>query len=143
MPTVRRRYKIDLSQPPSRRWKEMIRAERENARTLIRTSIEEAEIQSSGGLVGRLAFKAARALLPKIYRWVGGETEYAADIKAWAKGTGIPEEDLVFCNLVYELSQFGSLFCGCTAAAFNLPGGGGPVLARNLDWPLTGIGNLT
>lgn len=121
----------------------MIRAERENARTLIRNCVEEAEIQTSGSLAGRLAFKAARALLPKIYRWVGGETEYAADIRAWAKGTGIPEEDLIFGNLIYEISQFGSCFGGCTATAFNLPGGSGVALVRNMDWPLSGIGELT
>lgn len=143
MPTVKRKYRIDLSQPPSRRWKEMIRAERENARTLIRNCIEEAEIQATGSLTGRLAFKAARALLPKIYAWAGGETEYAADIKAWAKGTGIAEEDLIFSNLIYEISQFGSLFAGCTATAFNMPGGKGVAHIRHMDWPLTGIGKLT
>lgn len=136
MPKVKRAYHVDLSRAPDSRWSAMIRSERGRARKLISNCINEAQILAGATVLGSLAFKAARNLVPTIFRHFGSDFEFAADIRAWARGTGIPEADLIFANLIYELSQVGL----CTAAAFDLPGPGGVGHVRNMDWPLTGCG---
>lgn len=147
MPKIKRQYTIDLSLPADERWAKMIKAERANARVLIREAkshIEEEATQAGLWL--------AKQIVPKIYRHFEGS--FQEDIDAWAEGTGLEADDVILGNLSYELVQAGqciggvlkdvkgaweslktNLF-GCTAVSFNLPKAGGVAQVRNLDWPL-------
>ena len=148
MPKVTREYHVDLGQPASRRWERIIRAEKESAKKLIRACIGEASIAAGKVYGGTLAFKLARKLTARIYERRGAPL--GEDIDAWASGSEISREDLIFSNLCYEVAQvavFRSVIpynpLGCTAAAFNLPNGQGVAHVRNMDWPMTGCGPET
>lgn len=153
MPKVRRKYTIDLSQAPGKRWSAMIRAERSRARKLIGQAMADGEqllgqaIQNYLDEHPRLKVVAnllplqrevpwlLKSTVPKIAKWVGQEyTPVYEDIQAWSRGTGINENELILANLVYELSS------ACTAVAFNLPHSKGVAHVRNMDWPMIGIG---
>lgn len=153
MPTVRRKYTIDLSQAPGKRWSAMIRAERSRARKLIGQAMADGEQLLGQTIEGFLdehpRLKALTGILPvhrgipwllkntvpKIARWAGEEyTPVYEDIKVWSRGTGIDENELILANLVYEMSP------ACTAVAFNLTQGKAVGHVRNMDWPMLGIG---
>jgi hypothetical protein len=143
MPQVKREYEIDLTKPPGARWSKMIRAEKDTARHLLKTCVEESRqrvMQSS--ILGKVFApffnftRAALAPLQKLTRCYG---DFREDMEVWAKALRVHVAELVFANYQYELTQG----FGCTAVAFNLPGRTGVAHVRNLDWPMSRIGPST
>ena len=143
MPRVTREYHIDLSLPAHRRWAKMMRSERSNARALVRTCISEAKFRMEHSsfwekLFGPF-FGPSRSVVSMIYKLVAGDHEYREDMEVWARSARVDPAELIFANLSYELTQG----FGCTAVAFNLPGGRGLGHTRNMDWCMSKIGPLT
>ncbi|TFH48902.1 MAG: hypothetical protein E4H01_05400 [Lysobacterales bacterium] len=151
MPKIKRQYTIDLSLPADERWAKMIKAERANARVLIREAKSHMKRQArKAGCVSQLLAWLAEKTVPSVYRL--NEGNFQDDSEVWADGTGLDADDVVLGNLSYELVLAGQYFdegwggfldaikrynpFGCTALSFNLPKAGGVAHVRNLDWPI-------
>ncbi len=124
-------YTIDLESPEARRWGEVIATERVAASRLI------AEAASEFERVPELL----RRVFARLYQLSGGL--YRGEIRAWADALGISPGTVTLLNCAYELSHFRlPRPFGCTAGVRWMEGFG-LVHVRNLDWPLTGLGDAT
>ena len=155
-------YEFDCSLPPEKRWDALPKYMRTAGRTLARRGIADvAAFAGAVDLVG-MAFR----LLSK---W---RNPYRDEAKGAAKALGIPYNDAVALNFMYEASQlvnygfdlwengWGGRFraatdalrrhvaafrkgsLACTAGA-RMVEGLGMVHARALDWPVQGLGRHT
>jgi hypothetical protein len=144
MPPITRQYQIDLQRAPAERWAEAAHAERDAARAMVADYLMmwQNGARARAGPVGRPVVELIRHAAVAAVRTHG--LRRAAEIRAWADATDLRPLDLTFANLAYEMIQFllypVYLPMGCTAAAFDLPEAGGPVLVRNLDWPQLQVG---
>ncbi len=129
-------YVIDLQADEAQRWREVITGESDSAQLL-------ADEAAAG-------FKQ----MPEIIRWLLGKLyekslggRYQTEIDAWASTLHISRGTAILLNCAYELSHVSlkhpvrKLF-GCTAGVRWVEGLG-MVHVRNLDWPLTNLGNAT
>jgi len=143
-----REFHIDLSLSPEKRWKGMDNAGMAKVgRELIKHTLADAA--SCGGLIGdsssRFARMAGTALLTLLktavyVKYKASGSPYEGDIKAWATMLNLPFKDVLFANLIYEVSQMADRLypMGCTSVAAWV--NGRMVHVRNMDWPLKGIG---
>src|SRR5262245_21266632 len=114
-------YTIDLELPESRRWSEVIAAERAAAARLLGEAAREFE---------RVP-ELVRRVLRKLYQLSGGL--YRDEIKAWADALGVSAATVTLLNCAYELSHLRlPRPFGCTAGV-RMTSGLGPVYVRNLD----------
>ncbi len=132
--TSRADHVIDLDLPEEKRWDQVIRVEARAARRLAHEALE-------GTPLPRLVLQGAGALLRQRYISSGGR--YVAEMDAWARGLGLTSGEATLLNCAFELSHIVDIgHLGCTAGV--IPHAhGGPVHVRNLDWPLTRIGQAT
>jgi hypothetical protein len=147
-----RKYEVDLTKPPEVRWNEIIDREESNGKALVK------EVNWVLGIPG--VDKFIRSFLSGLQRHYGGDTDFHADMKAFADGWGISIRDIVTANLSYELAHFrgnillavlamgqkvvnwmGGLkrFFGCTAVCRWFPRRGW-IHGRNMDWFVTSLG---
>lgn len=80
---------------------------------------------------------------------------YIGELEVWAKALGIPFGQLALVNCAYEVDHVGDTLSigeigemlfkrlfACSAGVVELEGGE-PVHLRNLDWPISGMGDAT
>jgi hypothetical protein len=124
-------YSIDLRCDESRRWLDVLAAERETARQLF----------DEAAAVFEKVPRLLRWVFARLYESKGGL--YVDEIRSWSSGVGVSEGTAVMLNCAYELSHLRvpKIF-GCTAGVRWVEGIG-MVHVRNLDWPLPGMGPAT
>lgn len=134
-------YDVDLTISPRNRWREIINEERVPAKRLAKKALNDAYAAIDNvtprwvpARVKNFAFKTVSKAVAYAYRFAGGR--YFSEMAEWAKALEISSAEAVLLNCTYELSSM------CTAGVLNSPTLG-MVHVRNLDWPLTGIGNAT
>jgi hypothetical protein len=124
-------YRIDLTSDESVRWQEVIAHERDVADRLLAEAA--ADLQRVPEVL--------RWIFAQFYRFSGGL--YRGEIEAWAKALAVSAGTATMLNCAYELSHFRwPKLLGCTAGVRWVEGLG-MVHARNLDWPLHGLGEAT
>src|SRR5262245_214606 len=124
-------YRIDLAEPPARRWAEVIAREQGAAGRLVR---------EAGAAFERVP-QVARWIFDRLYKAFGGL--YRGEMEAWAASLGVSLGTVTMLNCAYELShlRWPKVF-GCTAGVRDVEGLG-MVHVRNLDWPLESMGEAT
>lgn len=129
-------HDINLRLPESRRWAEVINAERATARRLLRSARPDLP------MAARLVASAVGSLLSGAYMLAGGR--YRDEVTAWADGLDVPANDLLLLNCSYELSHAWDRMqtFGCTAGVRWVPSVG-LVHVRSMDWPIAQIGAAT
>lgn len=124
-------YTIDLQVPESNRWDEVIATQRPAAARLLAEAAREFEHIPT----------LLRRVFARLYQFSGGL--YRDEIKAWADALGASKATVTLLNCAYELSHVRPPRpFGCTAGV-RWAEGLGPVHVRNLDWPLSSLGDAT
>jgi hypothetical protein len=124
-------YTLDLDQPESIRWAGVISAERAAAERLLAEAAREFERVPD----------LVRRIFARLYRFSGGL--YQDEIRSWADALGISAGTVTLLNCAYELSHLRMPRpFGCTAGVL-WSEALGPIHVRNLDWPLSGLGDAT
>ena len=116
------RIQVDMSRPPSRRWRELKRGRYRRQLGAICT----AYVDEIADFIGDPA-QLMGVLEPLV------DKRWRAELKAIAELSGQSYQTMVIANLYYDAMKlaFGP-DVGCTAVAMATPSG--PVHARNLDW---------
>lgn len=127
-------YTIDLTKPEEDRWQHVIAKEKRTAKRLSR------EIRKHWPSVATGLLKYPFRVL---YRASGGR--FTAESDSWAEALGECPAESLLAQCSYELAHtgawLGSLF-GCTAGIRWVPGVG-MVHVRNMDWPVSCLGEAT
>ena len=122
---------------PESEWIPVQHAELETARKLIEQARED-------------FYETISPIMMKLYSYALGfgkllfpDGYYDDEIRSWAKKLGVSFSEMVLINHIYELSHLDpSTIYGCTAGIKTFKNIG-PVHIRNMDWPLSEIGNAT
>ena len=124
-------YSINLASDETTRWAEVILREK-----LVATRL----VHEAGSQFERVP-ELLRWGFARLYQTFGGL--YRGEIAAWADGLGVSVGTVTILNCAYELShlRWPKIF-GCTAGVRWIDGLG-MVHVRNLDWPLTTMGDAT
>jgi predicted choloylglycine hydrolase len=124
-------YTIDLDEPESSRWGEVIAKEKAVAVRLVEEAAKE---------FGKVP-EILRWVFAHLYQVMGGL--YQDEIAAWSDGLSVTLGTATMLNCAYELShlRWPKLF-GCTAGVRFIEGIG-MVHVRTLDWPLPSIADAT
>ena len=145
--TLESAYDIDLTLPEDRRWDEVIAKELPAAKKLV----EEARADFDNVPYYNTVLWPFRKALGWWYRRWGA---YAGELGSWADALGMSYEDYVLLQFSYELSHAAEWYAykrgdvasvtpfGCTAG-IHYKKGQGMVHIRNMDWPLTQLGQAT
>lgn len=131
-----RSHVIDLRLPPKKRWLHVLDKEYE-----IMVEIAEQAMKDMEEVTWLVKSPTVRMLIDGLYMASGGK--YRAEMKSLAMG--FPTSAVVALNCSYELSHTSEAFLhrgmACTAGVKGTLDG--PVLVRNLDWSIQGVGRGT
>lgn len=124
-------YLIDMGNDEAKRWAEVISREKDVAALLVQEAAKEFE---------RVP-ELLRWIFARLYKAFGGL--YRNEMEAWANALQVSLGTVTMLNCAYELSHLPQtrLF-GCTTGVRWIDGLG-MVHVRNLDWPLSIMGNAT
>lgn len=132
-----RRYSVDARSHPEDRWESVIQHPwAANAAERLCSAVWQDAQETMPTAIAHMGSLATRAVFAVMD---DNGTGYYEEVKAWHKGAVSSMSQLIFGNLLYELSSVGDL---CTSVAFHTPRHG-MVHARNLDWPLPAIKKST
>ena len=136
-------YDIDLSAPPSQRWKEAASDFGDRVHALL-ANLDEELGDGAAGFAKKKAMRAAARMARGTGASCWKETDSIANL------IGVDPDDLIAANLSYDLaslvaksrkrfgpvisklSKWRKIIFGCTSASYEGPAG--PVMVRNLDW---------
>uniref|UniRef100_A0A7S3ZDY4 Acid ceramidase N-terminal domain-containing protein n=1 Tax=Lotharella globosa TaxID=91324 RepID=A0A7S3ZDY4_9EUKA len=122
-------FKIDLDRDPRDRWTEAVEAKKEFLQATLEDVISElpASVQKLIPFVEWM-LDDAEGFLPEPYR---------EEVKGIAEVAGVPPGQVLIANIYYELAS------GCTGLVAIDPEKKTAIHARNLDYGLPGLQNLT
>ena len=139
---------VNLDLPPGERWAEVIAADLDMTRKLLRAgwndALDEAHQQTGKPLwLLEAAARLARGPFHAAYR--ASRVRHLAEIYAWADALGESRAHVVMMQCMYELSHLDPVKVrptGCTAGVRFIEGLG-MVHVRTLDWNMPDIGPAT